>query len=220
MQFEFFAGAGNTSVKIRLELDESLTADANSLIAMSANLARAASHQGAFLVSTLSDLDDNTGGLQRFTAGKAPVELWLASAKAGDLVVMNMDNDMIFVQAGAFLAAADTVDIHVNWQSNQRLFSNQHAVWLNLQGVGSVILAGFGAIYVVDVDGEHWVDAGHVLAFEETLDLTSSQPRQWVRFWNRGRHICRFRGRGKIWCQSHNTAEFAANLSTYLSAEV
>jgi uncharacterized protein (AIM24 family) len=72
------------------------------------------------------------------------------------------------------------------------------------------VLSSFGAIYPIEVNGDYIVDTGHIVAFNETLNFSITKAgKSWIQsiFGGEGM-VCKFSGRGTVWCQSHNTKSF------------
>ena len=90
--------------------------------------------------------------------------------------------------------------------------------WIHLTGAGKVVLNSFGAIYPVEMDGEYIVDTGHIVAFQETLDFKVTKAgKSWMSSFLGGEGlVCRFRGKGTVWCQSHNQTSFGHTLGPML----
>ena len=84
-----------------------------------------------------------------------------------------------------------------------------------MKGSGKIILSSFGAIYPVEVDGEYIVDTGHIVAFNETLNfsITKAGKSWWHSFLGGEGLVCKFKGRGTVWCQSHNPSSFGNALT-------
>jgi uncharacterized protein (AIM24 family) len=82
------------------------------------------------------------------------------------------------------------------------------------------MLSSFGFIYPLRVEGEMIVDTGHIVAFEETLSFTiSKSTKGWLGAFLSGEgFVCRFKGKGVVWCQSHNPNAFGNGLTPYLRA--
>ena len=70
----------------------------------------------------------------------------------------------------------------------------------------------------MDVDGEYIVDSGHIVAFEESLDFTITKAgSSWLHSILGGEGlVCKFRGRGRVWMQSHNPSSFGKHLGPKL----
>ena len=99
------------------------------------------------------------------------------------------------------------------------MFSGESAFWLSATGKGTVILNSFGAIYPIEVDGEYIVDTGHIVAFQESLNFSISKAgTSWINSYFGGEGlVCRFKGKGTVWCQSHNDNSFGFTLTPGLT---
>ena len=87
-----------------------------------------------------------------------------------------------------------------------------------MTGQGKVILSSFGAIYPIEVNGEHIVDTGHIVAFNETLNFSVTKAgTSWMSSFLGGEGlVTKFQGRGTVWCQSHNAVSFGRSLGPML----
>ena len=90
------------------------------------------------------------------------------------------------------------------------MFSGEGLFWLKMEGHGKALINAFGAIYPVEVDGEYIVDTGHIVAFDDSLDFSLSKAgKSWMSSLLGGEGIvCRFKGKGTVWCQSHSPSGF------------
>lgn len=169
------------------------------------------------------------GGLKRMIAGEslflsvfrsptAGCELFLAPKLLGDICHYQVSNVGLVVQATSYLASGSDVDIELGFQGFKSLFSGESIFWLDISGKGDLLLSSFGAIYEISVDGEYVVDTGHIVAFEKTLNFTIGKPgSSWLGAFLGGEGlICRFKGKGKVFCQTHNAAAFGQLVGTQL----
>ena len=125
------------------------------------------------------------------------------------------------VQGGSYVASAPSVDMDIQWQGlGKTFFSGESMFLIRLSGQGPVILNSFGAIYPIEVNGDYIVDTGHIVAFEETLNYEISKAGgSWLSSILGGEGlVCKFRGQGTVWCQSHNAGSFGAALGPMLKA--
>ncbi|NDE62631.1 MAG: TIGR00266 family protein, partial [Cyclobacteriaceae bacterium] len=126
--------------------------------------------------------------------------------------------ETLIVAAGGFVAKEDTLDMNVGWQGMASLFSGEGLFWLKIKGSGKVLLNSFGSIYTVDVHDHYIVDTSHIVAFEETLQFQITKGgNTWLSAFLGGEgFVCKFQGKGKVFCQSHNPGRFGTSLSSYL----
>ena len=200
--------------KVTMSANEELIAEAGAMVAMSEFLN----------VSTTlrqGKAGGIMGGLKRMLAGESLFlsvfrcyqpqgEVFLAPSLMGDIMVYQMQGNELIVQSSSYLACASGVDLDLGFTGLKSVFSGESIFWLSVTGYGSVILSSFGGIYEIDVDGEYIVDTGHIVAFEKSLDFKITKPgNSWLGAFLGGEGlVCRFFGRGKVFCQTHSSRGF------------
>lgn len=222
MKVEFVNQPGNTAAKITLAAGETCTAEAGAMIAMSGHMNITTSthkkNSGGILKAAKRMLSGESFFLNHFDAQGKPGEVWLGSDLAGDMLCVDLDNENLIVQSGSFLACEEAIEMDMGWQGFKSLLSGESVFWLNLKGRGKVVLSSFGAIYPIEVDGEYIVDSGHIVAFSETLDFSITKAgKSWLQSFLGGEGlVCKFNGKGTLWCQSHNPKSFGISLTPNL----
>ncbi|QEY17509.1 TIGR00266 family protein [Cellvibrio sp. KY-GH-1] len=222
MKIEFVNQPGNTAAKITLAAGETCTAEAGSMIAMSGHMNITTSthkkNSGGILKAAKRMLSGESFFLNHFDPQGKAGEIWLGSNLAGDMLCVELDNENLIVQSGSFLACEESINMDMGWQGFKSLFSGESVFWLNLKGRGKVVLSSFGAIYPIEVDGEYIVDSGHIVAFNETLDFSITKAgKSWLQSILGGEGlVCKFKGKGTVWCQSHNANNFGGSLTPNL----
>lgn len=219
MDIELMHRPGNTAAKIKLAAGETCTAEAGAMIAMGGNVqVETTTHKkgkGGLLKAAKRLLSGESLFLNHFTPEGGDGEVWIGADLAGDMMEYDLDNESLIVQSGSFIACEHDVEVDMGWQGFKSLFSGESIFWLNLKGRGKVLLSSFGAIYPIEVDGEYIVDTGHIVAFNETLDFSITKAgKSWLHSFMGGEGlVCKFQGRGTVWCQSHNPDSFGWALS-------
>ena len=222
MNIELLHQPDSAIARVSLNTGEELVAQAGAMIAMSGN------------INTSTTLRRGKGGgimggLKRMVAGeslflsvfRSPTdnnEVWLAPKLLGDLLVYEMKGQDLVVQAASYLACSSEIDIDLGFQGLKSLFSGESIFWLTVSGYGLVLLTSFGGIYEIEVKGEYIVDTGHIVAFERILDFSISKPgSSWLGAFLGGEGlVCRFRGHGKVYCQTHNPGAFGSVVGSQL----
>ncbi len=224
MNVEILHQPDSAIARVTLESGEELVAEAGCMIAMSgfinASTTLRQGKGGGIL-----------GGLKRLVAGeslflsvfrspKAGGEVFLAPKFMGDILLYQVTGLGLVVQSTSYLASENNVDIELGFQGLKSIFSGESVFWLNVTGNGGVILSSFGAVYEIDVDGEYIVDTGHIVAFEKSLNFEITKPgSSWLGAFLGGEGlVCRFKGQGKIYCQSHNAGAFGSVVGSKLPA--
>jgi uncharacterized protein (TIGR00266 family) len=222
MQIEIKHGPGNSAAKISLGAGEACTAEGGAMIAMSGDMGiETTTHKkssGSILKGLKRMLAGESFFVNHFTAGANGGEVWIATTLAGDMMQYDLDNENLIVQGRSFVACEHDVNIDLGWQGFKSFLSGESIFWIHLNGKGKVVVNSFGAIYPVEVDGEYLVDTGHIVAFNDTLDFSITKAGQsWLSSILGGEGlVCKFRGKGTVWCQSHNAHGFGKILGPML----
>ncbi|MFT5879779.1 MAG: hypothetical protein ACI86X_000899 [Moritella sp.] len=222
MQIELLHRPGNTAAKITLQPGQAITTEAGAMIAMSGNMGiTTTTHKkksGSLLKSMKRLLAGESLFLNHFEPKDSEGELFLGTSLAGDMMTLALDNQNLIVQNGSYMASSENIEIDLGWQGFKSLFSGENVLWLNLKGEGTVLLSSFGTIYPVEIDGEYIVDSGHIVAFDETLDFSITKAgKSWLHSFLGGEGlVCKFNGKGTVWCQSHNPSSFGGVLRSSL----
>ncbi len=225
MEIKILQQPDNAIAHVRMQAGEEVVAEAGCMIAMSGNMN---------VSTTLRQGKGGgiLGGLKRMVAGesmflsvfRSPVnggEIYLAPKLMGDILVYKVNGNELVVQASSYLASESNVDIDLGFQGFKSMFSGESIFWLTISGYGEVALTSFGGIYEIDVDGEYVVDTGHIVAFEKSLTFSISKANSsWLgTFFGGEGLVCRFQGKGKVFCQTHNADAFGQLVGSRLPAK-
>ncbi|MFT6400246.1 MAG: hypothetical protein ACJAYU_005016 [Bradymonadia bacterium] len=222
MQFSLEHRPGNAIARVALEPGESITAEGGAMIAMSGHIGvTTTTHKkgkGGIGAALKRVFAKESFFLNHFEAAQYPGEVLLGTSLPGDMDVLELNGPTLVIEGGAYCASTPDVDIDVGWQGFKNLLSKESMFWITAKGSGKVVIASFGAIYPIDIDGEYIVDTGHIVAFEETLDYKLSKAgSSWLHSILGGEGlVCRFKGKGRVWCQSHNVGGFGSSLTPSL----
>ena len=222
MNVDIVEGPGNPAAIVKLSPGETVTAEGGAMIAMRGNFGIETTTQSRGKGSILGGLKRMLAGqsffLNHFTADSAGGEIYFATTLPGDMVTLPISGGGIICEGGAFVVKSEGVNLDMSWQGLKSAFSGEKFFWVRLSGSGSAVLSSFGAIYPIDIDGEYIVDTGHIVAFEETLNFSISKAgSSWISSFLGGEgFVCRFKGRGRLWCQSHHAPDFGRVLGRLL----
>jgi uncharacterized protein (TIGR00266 family) len=201
---------------------EELLAEAGAMIAMSGHMdvnTTLRKGKGGGVLGGLKRLVTGESlFLSSFRSGSRAAELYLAPKLMGDLLPYTLNGTELVIQSTGYLASTGGVDIDLGFQGFKSVFSGESIFWLTASGNGLVLLSAFGGIYSVDVDGEYIVDTGNIVAFEKTLSFSITKPgSSWVGAFLGGEGlVCRFQGKGRLFCQTHNPGAFGRMVGSKL----
>ena len=205
---------GSSIAKVTLEAGEQITAEGGSMVAMSGDMQMVTTthkkEQGNVLSAVKRMLSGESFFMNHYTAPSIGGEVWVAPTMMGDMFVQEMNGQRLIVQAGSYVASSENVKVDFNWQGFKSLLSGESMFWLSISGQGKVLINSYGVIYPVQVDGEYIVDTGHIVAFDETMNFSITKAgKSWISSFLGGEGlVCKFKGKGTVWCQSHNPKSF------------
>ena len=214
MKLDLLHQPDSAIAKITMAPQEELVAEAGAMVAMSPYMNVSTTLRQGKGGGVLGGLKRMMAGeslfLSVFRSGNSDAEIFLAPKLMGDILPYQLQGTDLVVQSTGYMASTPQVDIDLGFQGFKSFFSGESLFWLSMSGSGVVLLSAFGAIYEIEVDGEYVVDTGHIVAFEKTLDFSISKVNQsWMgAFFGGEGFVCRFRGHGKVFCQTHNPGAF------------
>jgi len=224
MKLDILHQPDSSVAKIQLAPREELLAEAGAMVAMSGhmdvNTTLRRGKGGGILGGLKRVLAGESLFLSVFRSGERPAEIYLAPKLMGDMLPYQLTGCDLVIQSTGYLASTGQVDIDLGFQGFKSLFSGESIFWLTASGRGLVLLSAFGGIYEIDVDGEYIVDTGNIVAFEKTLSFTITKPgSSWLGAFLGGEGlVCRFQGRGKLYCQTHSPGHFGRFVGSQLPA--
>jgi len=225
MEVEIIKRPSNAAAKIIIEPGESFTAEGGAMIAMlnSVRIETTVNKPGGtkgIMGGFARKLAGEGFFLNHYSVSDTKGQVFLATHLPGDMECIELDGTKkIKVQHGSFVAHESTVQMNIRWDGLKHMFSGEKMIWLEFSGTGKVIINAFGAVYPVDVEEEYIVDTGNIAAFEENLNFEISKAgKSWVSSFLGGEGlVCRFSGKGRLWCQSHADRSFGKALTPYLN---
>ena len=225
MKYKIMSRPAASVARLLMNEGESLTCEVGAMIAMTPG----------FEVETTTRKKGGSGGglgkalkrmfagenlfLNHFTAIESRQSLIIGPQMLGDVMHFPLRGGSLIVQGSSWLASDTDIEIDATWQGlGKALFSGEGMFWLKCSGQGDLFLNSFGAIYEIEVDGEHVVDTGHIVAFEDTLQFTVTKAGKSLigSFLGGEGLVCRFSGQGRLFCQSHNPPSFGKALGPKL----
>jgi len=224
MNIELINRPSSTIAKVNLASQEKCVAEGGSMVAMDGDFTiNTTTHQkgkGGLMRGLKRLLGGESFFLNHYESGSDTDSLYLSQPLPGDMEVVELtEGNQIVVSGGSFVACGEDVDMDMSWQGMKSLFSGESLFWLKMSGQGKIILSSYGTFYSVQVSDGYVVDSGHIVAYEDTLNFEISKAGgSWVQSFLGGEgFVCRFSGKGRIWCQSHNARAFGKLLGPMLT---
>jgi uncharacterized protein (TIGR00266 family) len=154
----------------KLKGHEQILAEAGSLVGMSAGVTIQTQATGGFLKSLARSFLTKESFFQNtYQAPAEGGELCLAPSLPGDILVVDMKQEILVVQSGSYLASEDGISVDAKWGGAKTFFASEGLIMLSVAGSGKLVLSSYGAIHekTLKAGETYFVDTGHLVAFSE-----------------------------------------------------
>ncbi len=173
MRDEIKGGAAFSYVNVDLEPGESITAESDAMASMAADLDMKTRLNGGFFVALLRKfLGGESLFINRFSNGVQGVRrVTLVQPTPGEIKCLELNNDAICLQPGAFIAATEGVRMSLRWAGLVSWIAREGLFKLMVSGTGKVWYGAYGALLEREIDGEYIVDTSHLVAYDPSIRL-------------------------------------------------
>lgn len=201
-------------LKVHLEPGESIIAESDAMASRSSNLEMKTRFNGGFARGLLRKL---LGGESLFInefscpGDEAGGDLVITQPVPGDIRRLDLDGNALFLQRGAFLACAPTVNLGVGYAGFASFIGREGLFRLKVSGRGPVWFGAYGGIFTREVEEELVVDSGHLVAYEPTISLKVGMAGGlFSSFFSGEGLVTRVRGPGLVYLQSRSIGGLTA----------
>jgi uncharacterized protein (TIGR00266 family) len=157
---------------IKLAAQEEVLVEGGSMVAMSQGVGLETKATGGFLKSLGRSLLGGESFFQNtYRAPAAGGKIYVAPPLPGDLSTLELQNDSMMLQSGAYVASEMGLQIDTKWGGAKTFFASEGLILLRASGSGKILVSSYGAIHEVELAaGETLtVDTGHLVAFNERI---------------------------------------------------
>jgi uncharacterized protein (TIGR00266 family) len=201
------------SLVLNVPANETVMVEASAMAAMDTCMKMKSKMKGGLMKGVGRMLGGESLFINEFTAEGDKGELYISPGVPGDVQHYYVTNECsLMVQSSAFVACTPEVEIDTKFQGFKGFFSGESLFLLKARGDGDFWFSSYGAIIEIPVAGDYIVDTGYIVAFEDTLKYSvenigglSFRSLKTGIFGGEGL-VCRFRGEGRLWIQSHTIA--------------
>ncbi len=172
MQTEILYRPAYSLAKVQLNPGEEIRVEAGSMVSMSDGMSIETKMQGGLLKSLArSVLGGESFFVNIYRAPAQGGEITLAPALPGDLSLLDIADESLMVQSGAFVASGMGVNVDTSWGGSKTFFASEGLVMLKATGTGPLLLGSYGAIHDVSLAAgqKYTVDTGHLVAFSQNM---------------------------------------------------
>lgn len=191
---------------IQIPSGKTIKVEASAMASMDTNLELKTKLKGGFS----RFLSGESLFINEFTALNGPAEIKIAPGTPGDMDHVYLNNETIFLQNSAFVAASKEVLVESKWQGfTKGFFSGESFFLVKCSGIGDLWFNSYGGIIPIDVEDDYIIDTGHIVAFTEGLNYRISRVGGYKSLFFSGEGlVCRFEGKGRVWIQTRKLSPF------------
>ena len=220
MQYNLVDKPDFTMVRVQFDQPgEQMLVESSAMVARDSAVEMKTQMQGGLLGAAKRKLLGGESIFQNtFTATAPGQSLWLAPGPEGDVEVVTLDGQTpVFLQSGAFMACAPTVNLDTKWGGAKGFFSGAGLFLLKCDGQGPLFFNCYGGIHAVDVGQAGYIcDTSHIVGFTAGLDyrVTKVGGLKSLFFSGEGL-VCEFRGQGRLWISTRSPAALASFIQAF-----
>jgi len=222
MKYEII-GNNQQMVKIDLQPDEGIFAEAGSMVNMSGNMAMEARLKGGIIAGLKRAVSGESLFLTRFASGNGAGFVSFAGTMTGKIfpAVISSGNDFI-AQKSSFLCCEETVNLDIAFTKKLRagFFGGEGFILQRMTGTGTAFLHCCGDIIEIRLKDSEVVkvQTGLVVGFESTVsyDIALAGGIMTTLFGGEGLFVTTLTGPGKVVLQSMDLSKIAASIIPFL----
>lgn len=211
------------SVLVHLEANETFLSEAGAMYRASEGVdidVTTRTRGGSGLFSSLKRMLANESFfLSTYRAPPQGGEVGLAPTLQGDVRQVDLEPGRAWtIVAGKFLACGPQVSLETRYEGVKGVVGGSSLFYLRAEGSGPLLVTSFGGLTAQELDGELIVDTGHLVAYEEGLEVSVTKAGGSWRHSVLGGEglVMRFRGSGQLITQSHQEPGFGRALGRLL----
>jgi uncharacterized protein (TIGR00266 family) len=226
LEYEIKYKPSYSMLVVKLEPNESVTAEAGAMTYMEPNINVNTRKREKSLLGTLglSLLGRQSFFVNDYQAQNTPGEVAFVSAPVGDIETLEVKpNQGYIIQSASYIASTQKVDLDMKWQGFTKGLFGQGLFMIKVSGEGKLFINTFGAIdkHTLEAGKSLIVDNFHLVAFSDTCDYNVRKFGGLKSTILGGEGlVTEIRGPGDVYIQTKNLREFVEWLWTLLGPRV
>jgi uncharacterized protein (TIGR00266 family) len=226
LEYEIKYKPSYSMLVVKLEPNESVTAEAGAMTYMEPNIDVKTRKRERSLLGTLglALLGRQSFFVNDYRTEKGPGEVAFVSAPVGDIETLEVKpNQGYIIQSASYIASTQNVELDIKWQGFTKGLFGQGLFMIKVSGEGKLFINTFGAIdkHTLDAGKSLIVDNFHLVAFSDTCsyDVRKFGGLKSTILGGEGL-VTEIRGPGDVYIQTKNLREFVEWLWTLLGPRV
>lgn len=209
---------------VKLEMNQSINAEAGAMVSMSANIELKSELKGGVLGALKRAVGGESAFVSTFTALGGPGEVTFAPGMPGDIAGIEMNGQTFLVQSSSYLAGDTSLNVETRFGGARSFFGGEGLFLLEISGTGLLLVSSFGSIHrkVLRPGDRYVVDTGHLVAWEGHMQyhLRKAAKSGFFRSMLSGEGlVAEFSGPGELLIQTRNLAAFAGLLKPFFPSQ-
>ena len=211
---------------VKLEPNESITAEAGAMTYMNPNIDVKTRRREKSILGTigLKLLGGQSFFVNDYRAQQKPGEVAFVSAPVGDIETLEVKpNQGYIIQSSAYIASTQNVELDIKWQGFKKGLFGQGLFMIKVSGDGTLFINTFGAIdkHTLKPDQTMIVDNFHLVAFSDTCSYKVKKFGGLKSTLLGGEGlVTEIKGPGDVYIQTKNLREFVEWLWTLIGPKV
>ena len=226
MEYEIKYKPSYSMLVVKLEANESVTAEAGALTYMDPNIDVRTRRREKSILGTigLKLMGGQSFFVNDYTAQQNLGEVAFVSAPVGDIETLAVKpNQGYIIQSSSYIASTQNVELDIKWQGFTKGLFGQGLFMIKVSGDGTLFINTFGAIdkHTLKPGQTLIVDNFHLVAFSDTCDYKVRKFGGLKSTLLGGEGlVTEIRGPGDVYIQTKNLREFVEWLWTLLEPKV
>ena len=209
MEYNIVCNPTYSALEVDLQQGERIVGEAGAMAWMSSNIRTETSTRGGVMKGLKRMLLSGESFFQNtYSPEGGPGNVTFVPGLAGDVIPIELNNDELILEKGAYLASDEDVHCDAKWDG-LRGFFNEGLFVLRVTGRGMLFFHGYGDVRQIDIDGEYVIDNGYAVAWDPSLEYRLTRGKSIRSFLFSDQLILRFSGRGRVWVQSRSPQSLA-----------
>ncbi|MCW4021999.1 MAG: TIGR00266 family protein [archaeon] len=226
MEYEIKYKPSYSMLVVKLDTNETVTAEAGSMTYMAPNIKVNTRKREKSLLGSigLSLFGRQSFFVNDYTAENSPGEAAFVAAPVGDIETLDVSAKQGYIiQSASYIASTQSVDLDMKWQGFTKGLFGQGLFMIKAKGEGKLFINTFGAIdkHSLKAGETLIVDNFHLVAFSDTCDYKVRKFGGLKSTILGGEGlVTEIQGPGDIYIQTKNLNEFVEWLWTLLGPRV
>jgi len=226
LEYEIKYKPSYSMLVVKLEANESVTAEAGAMTYMNPNIDVKTRRREKSILGTigLKLMGGQSFFVNDYTAQQNPSEVAFVSSPVGDIETLEVKpNQGYIIQSSSYIASTQNVELDIKWQGFTKGLFGQGLFMIKVSGHGKLFINTFGAIdkHALNPGQTLIVDNFHLVAFSDTCDYKVKKFGGLKSTLLGGEGlVTEIRGPGDVYIQTKNLREFVEWLWTLLEPRV